>query len=564
MRGFDALPPCSPVRSGYQRADAILTGTLAVKAQPRAAGGTMLRFLANADAFRRAPRAWLLAAWWRVTGKRLRARAQFAPLLAASSLAYDLWRRSETPPDITSQTEGPPIFALIAAGDGQARTLASVHAEGIEGIIVGGEDGLTPDAALRAAGMASGGWVMPLAPGDRLATGAVAAYRAAIAQTHSLIVYADDDGLDLRGRRERPHLKPNWNAELFKHFDYITGACVVRADAVRRLVPHGHGWHAVYAETALQTSAPPSHLPYILHHRPNRPFPQMPAPLPVLSRSEAPLVTVIVPTRNRSDLLRVCLLGVASTAYPHIEVIVVDNGSDEPETLEYLASLEAQGHRVLRDGGPFNFSRLNNRAVREARGALLCLLNNDVSMIGTDWLGIMASQALREDVGAVGAQLLYPDGRVQHAGVVLGIGGGAAHAHRLLSPDDEGYFRRHALPQFVSAVTAACLVVRRDRFLAVGGLNEDDFAVAFNDVDLCMRLNAAGWQSLYEPRAVLVHHESVSRGKDRDPQGKARLARELDVLQRHWQTDVAVDPFHHPRLSRYSERFALAVEEPAR
>lgn len=171
----------------------------------------------------------------------------------------------------------------------------------------------------------------------------------------------------------------------------------------------------------------------------------------------------------------------------------------------------------------------------------------------------MATQALRDEVGAVGAQLLYPDGRIQHAGVVIGVGNAAGHAHRFLRPEDGGYFRRHSLPQFIAAVTAACLVVRRDRFLAVGGLDESRFKVAFNDVDLCLRLNAKGWQSLYEPRAVLVHHESVSRGHDRDPVGAARFANELAALQHIWETDQIVDPFHHPNLSRASEQFVVAL-----
>jgi GT2 family glycosyltransferase len=172
---------------------------------------------------------------------------------------------------------------------------------------------------------------------------------------------------------------------------------------------------------------------------------------------------------------------------------------------------------------------------------------------------MMATQALRDDVGAVGAQLLYPDGRVQHAGVVIGVGNAAGHAHRFVAPGDMGYFRRHALPQFTSAVTAACLVVARERFLAVGGLDAQSFPVAFNDVDLCLRLNQRGWQSLYEPRAVLVHHESVSRGLDLDPVGAARFAGELAALQRIWHTDRIVDPYHHPQLSRAAEQFSIAL-----
>jgi GT2 family glycosyltransferase len=240
-------------------------------------------------------------------------------------------------------------------------------------------------------------------------------------------------------------------------------------------------------------------------------------------------------------------------------VIVVDNDSDDPATLAYLASLEPARVRVLRHPGTFNYSAINNRAAAEARGRLLCLLNNDIEVTTPDWLAIMATQALRDDVGAVGAQLLYPDGRIQHAGVVIGVGNAAGHAHRFLRPGDKGYFRRHAFPQFTSAVTGACLVVARDRFLAVKGLDERNFAVAFNDVDLCLRLNQRGWQSLYEPRAVLIHHESVSRGLDLDPVGAARFAGELAALKSIWKTDEIVDRFHHPQLSRASEQFSVAI-----
>jgi GT2 family glycosyltransferase len=275
--------------------------------------------------------------------------------------------------------------------------------------------------------------------------------------------------------------------------------------------------------------------------------------------ADLPPVSIIIPTRNGLDLLRTCLEGVAATVYPDIEVIVVDNDSDDPATLAYLADRERAGVRVLRHAGPFNYSAINNRAVAQSRGQLLCLLNNDIEILSPDWLAIMATQALRDDVGAVGAQLLYPDGRIQHAGVVIGVGNAAGHAHRFVRPQAEGYFRRHALPQFTAAVTAACLVVAKERFLAVGGLDEANFAVAFNDVDLCLRLNQRGWQSLYEPRAVLIHHESVSRGFDQDPVGAARFAGELAALQRLWKTDSIVDPFHHPHLSRASEQFSVAL-----
>jgi len=521
------------------------------------------------DAFLHAPRPYLQALWWRLIGKRLRARAHFAPLLAASPRAYRLWLLNETRAAETdgAATATPPIIALVdtrGQRPGSAaldETLQSLATAGITALCVGTWEIPTPTDAARQIDWSKAPWIMPLIAGDVVAPGAADAYRAAVSDTTARLAYADDDLLDATGRRHAPHFKSDWNAELFRHFDFLTGACILRVSARDLGAVSGDDWMARLISTTIQGSDVPPHVPQVLHHRRSRLAPTIPAaPAAVTGGHPAPgAVTVIVPTRNRVDLLRTCLEGVARTDYPDMEVIVVDNGSDDPATLTYLASLDPARYRVLRHPGPFNFSALNNHAAREAHGALLCLLNNDIEVIEPDWLAIMAAQAMREEVGAVGARLLYPDGRIQHAGVVLGIGGGAAHAHRLLRPEQEGYFHRHALPQFVSAVTAACLVVKRERFEAVGGLDEANFAVAFNDVDFCMRLNRAGWQSLYEPRATLVHHESVSRGFDGDAVGAARLAGELAALKKRWHTHETIDPFHHPQLSPFSERFAVKV-----
>lgn len=508
-------------------------------------------------ALRLAPGRYLTALWWRVLGKRVRARSQFAPLLAMSPLAYQMWLRSEarTAP-IAEPTSTPPILALVY-GSEKVRpfeleyTLRSLEREGVEAIV-------SNDVSPQAIGPNTRAWVMPLAAGDVLAVGAGDAYRkAAIDGTQ--IVYADDDVLDARGRRHAPHFKPTWNGELFRYLDYLTGACMVHISLQDLAAYSGPDWaERLIAKVVQADKGTPVRIPRVLHHRLARPGPLIPLTVET-GDCPLPLVSVIVPTRNGLTLLRTCIEGLRRTDYPKMEVIVVDNGSNDLETLAYLDKLDAGGFRVLRQPGPFNFSTLNNRAAEQARGDLLCLLNNDIEVLQPDWLRIMTVQAMRPDVGAVGAQLLYPDGRIQHAGVVLGICGGAAHAHRLLKPSDEGYHRRHALPQFVSAVTAACLVIRRERFEAVGGLDERHFAVAFNDVDLCMRLNEKGWQSLYEPRAVLIHHESVSRGFDRDPVGAARLARELTALKAAWRTDTAVDPYHHPQLNQFSEQFVVRL-----
>ena len=522
----------------------------------------LLRLAVHLDAARRSPRPWLIALWWRLLGKQVRSRAQFAPLLGASSYAYRLWLYDEAAPVSVDFKNERAIVAVVGLGEGRDETIRSAEIEGVPVV------GTGPGACYEELGHDAPLWLMWLEAGDRLATGAGSAYRAALASARVRVIYADDDLLDARGRRTRPHFKPEWNPELLRHHDYVTGAAIIKVDPVELRTALAHGTVRDLAAKEAADAAPDEvmQLPYVLHHRRTRPEPRVSA-FPTHSGSqmvkvEVPRVSVIVPTRNRLDLLRTCIDGLDRTDYRSMEVIIVDNGSDDPAALEYLATLDPNRFQVVRDDGRFNFSRLNNRASQLATGELLCLLNNDIEVLSPDWLDIMTRQAMRPEVGAVGARLLYPDGRVQHAGVVLGICGGAAHAHRFLRPEEEGYFRRHALPQFVSAVTAACLVVHREKFEAVGGLDEKNFAVAFNDVDFCMRLNRRGWQSLYEPRATLVHHESVSRGLDRDPVGAARLAVELEALKARWGTgdmDRQVDPFHHPQLSRYSERFAIRL-----
>lgn len=514
-----------------------------------------LMLSAHCDAARLAPFRYIVAMWWRLLGKRVRSRGQLAPLLAMSRQAYGVWLLGEPHVQEAGTRTTPPIVVLIeGTGEDIAPTLQSVSREGLDALVIGSSEVPTLAAAAQRIDWDSAPWLMPLVAGDILAEGAANGYRAAVADAQGCVVYADDDLVDHRNRRVTPHFKPEWNSELFRHFDWVTGACILKAARQDLIDAIGPDWPARLTASALSRGMP-SHVARVLHHRRSRRLPQIPPALDV-STVDTPSVTVIIPTRNRVDLLRTCCAGLEQTDYPNLDVIVVDNGSDDPATLEYLNDLPPQ-YRVLRHPGPFNFSALNNRAADLAAGELLCLLNNDIEVLEPSWLKKLAVQAQRPDVGAVGAQLLYPDGRIQHAGVVLGVGGGAAHAHRLLRPDAQGYFRRHALPQFVSAVTAACLVVQRDRFMAVGGFDEKAFAVAFNDVDLCMRLNQRGWQSFYEPRATLVHHESVSRGLDRDPVGAARLASEIAALQSRWKTQEWVDPFHHPQLNRFSEQFVV-------
>lgn len=523
-----------------------------------------LAALVHLDAFRIDPPAYLTATRWWLMRKRVRARGQFAPLLSQSPRAYKLWMlRQEGKGRVHSlSNHDPSIVALVDMRSNPdssdlTTTVQSLSAEGVTIMLLGSQETPTLASVASHIDWDKVPWLMPVSMGDKIAPGAADAYRAAMRDPALRLIYADDDML-ARRRRSAPHFKPDWNPVLFEHIDYLSGACVLRADAADlAAVGDVRDWQAQLVSRVAGRGRP-LHLHQMLHHRRRRPAPRMPAVQVAIAR-DLPPVSIIVPTRNRFDLLRTCLDGLAATDYPDVEVIVMDNDSDDPDTLAYLSGLDPARHRVLRHRGAFNYSAINNEGVAQARGRLLCLLNNDIEVTDPRWLATMATQALRAEVGAVGARLLYPDGRIQHAGVVIGIGRAAGHAHRFLRPEDEGYFHRHSLPQFTTAVTAACLVVEREKFLAVGGLDEHNFAVAFNDVDLCLRLNQRGWQSLYEPRATLIHHESVSRGLDRDPVGAARFAGELAALKRIWKTDEIFDPYHHPQLSRESERFAVAI-----
>ncbi len=261
---------------------------------------------------------------------------------------------------------------------------------------------------------------------------------------------------------------------------------------------------------------------------------------------ETPLVSVIVPTRDRLDLLRPCLDALRTrTAWPSLEIIVCDNDSERPETHTFLAGLAQEGRGlVVPYPGPFNFAGMNNEAARRAGGRLLVFMNNDVEAFRADWLIAMARHALRPAVGAVGAKLLDGAGRIQHGGIVLGTGGLVTHSHRHFPGDAPGYLSTLRTAHRVSAVTAACLMVEADKFWAVGGFDEAEFAVDFNDVDLCLRLNAAGYRTMLVPEAVLHHREAASRRWTEA--ARARHNREVQALRRRWGPLLVQDPHYNP------------------
>jgi len=562
----------------------LATATAAVRAMLASARHGWLRMLVQVDAFRSDPATYLGGLGWRMLGLRLRARNQIAPLAGRSRHAYRLWMAVTEPmlknaiDDGLTDERASILVVIDCRGDldGLADTLASIRRSDRHAAValLGADTRLagiilesSPDIVIYAdlTGLAGRlgehetAWICPLAPGDQLAPGALATYARAAGAATANIVYTDDDLLDSRQRRSEPHFKPDWNAELFHHHDFVSGAAILRVTRGDLLAITREDWvGAIVSRLVEGGGSQPRHLPLALHHRRKRPQPVRPARLHATASAQ-PLVTVVIPTRNHVALLRECLAGLRRTEYHRLECIVIDNDSDDPAARSYLAGLADQGIRVLPYPGPFNYAAMNNAAAAIAQGDLLCFLNNDIEMLDAGWLSIMIEQACRREVGAVGAKLLYPDRTIQHAGVVLGVGGGAAHAHRYCRDADAGYFARPHLPQFVTAVTAACLVISRAKFFAVGGFDAVNFPVAFNDVDLCLKLNARGWQSFYEPRATLIHHESKSRGSDRAKANRGRFAGELEALKRIWFTDRATDPYHHVHLSPFSEQFVVAV-----
>ncbi|SHJ89413.1 glycosyltransferase family 2 protein [Alicyclobacillus tolerans] len=261
---------------------------------------------------------------------------------------------------------------------------------------------------------------------------------------------------------------------------------------------------------------------------------------------EEPLVSIIIPIRDNFELLKNCLDSIKKSSYKNIEILIVDNGSKDKNTLEYLESLRE--YKILRYDIPFNYSKLNNLAVKESTGAYLLFLNNDIEVISEDWIEQMLQHAQRKEVGVVGAKLYYPNNKVQHAGVILGIGGIAGHSHKFSNKYSSGYFSMLVDIRNYSAVTAACMMVPRNVFEKVGGFNDEYLAVAFNDVDLCLRIREAGYLCVFTPYAELMHYESLSRGKNVN-------YNEVFYMQKKWDHIIKKDPYYNINLSLLYEDF---------
>ncbi len=464
------------------------------------------------------------------------------------------------------------------------------------------ENGHISRASNSALDLCSGEWVALLDHDDLLAEHALFCVAAAIDDNPSLqLVYSDEDKFDQNGIRFDPNFKPNWNPELFYSYNMISHLGVYRKDILDRIGGFRAGFEGSqdydlalrFIEQIDQKNI--HHIPRILYHW--RMHPESTAsstnakPYARVSGEKAlqehfsrrgvaasveglpygyrvrydlpeklPLVSLIIPTRNERELLSACIESIlAKTMYSNYEILIVDNGSDDPEILEYFAGLEQRINiRVLRDERPFNFSLLNNFAVSEARGELLGFINNDTEVISGEWLSEMVSMALQDEIGAVGAKLLYPDKTVQHAGIVLGIGGVAENAFKGALGFGSGLHSRALRISSFSAVTAACLVIRKQLFLEAGGFDETHLAVAFGDVDFCLRVRELGYRNVFNPYALLYHHESASRGEDNTPEKQARFDAELQCMQERWGKLLLNDPAYNPNLTLDRPDFSLA------
>lgn len=417
------------------------------------------------------------------------------------------------------------------------------------------------------------------------------------------IVYSDEDKVDKYGQRFQPHFKSDWNPDLFYSQNYISHLGVYKRSILQHIRGFRVGVEGSQDQDLLLRCLPfvqaeeIGHIPRVLYHwraiegstaykageksytseaglkalkdyfvkldsnvnvelgmlentyRVNWPIPQT-----------EPLVSLLIPTRDKKEITALAVNSILQkTTYKNYEILILDNGSVEPETLDWFKQVQQQDARVkvIRYDFPFNFSAINNFGVTQAKGEVIGLVNNDIEVISPDWLTEMVSHAIRKDVGCVGAKLHYSNDTLQHAGVILGIGGVAGHSHKYFPGQSSGYFSRLKVVQNLSAVTAACLIVRREVYDAVEGLEEQNLTVAFNDVDFCLKVLKAGYRNLWTPYAELYHHESISRGLEDTPEKQARFSKEVRFMQDKWGEILLVDKCYSPNLTLDREDFGI-------
>jgi glycosyltransferase involved in cell wall biosynthesis len=414
------------------------------------------------------------------------------------------------------------------------------------------------------------------------------------------MIYSDEDKVDEQNFLREPFFKPDWCPDSFLSRMYTCHLGVYRRQIVEEIGGFRIGYEGSQdydlALRFTETTKNIFHIPKVLYHwrhhsdstaskLSNKSYATS-AAMRALSEAlerrgdqgkvlptkgghhliryeirEKKLVSVIIPTRDLGNVLDTCLRSIfTKTQYPNYEVLLIDNGSREPRTLEVIQSWleqEPQRFRCEPLDIPFNYSTINNYAVKKAKGDYLLFLNNDTEVITPDWIDAMVEQAQRPSIGAVGALLLYDDNTIQHAGVIC-VGGVAGHGHRFFDAEDFGYFCQVPTINNYAAVTAACMMCRREAFEAVGGF-EEDLAVAFNDIDFCFKLLEAGYRNIYLPHVRLYHYESKSRGYETTPEKIKRFEQEILYMKQKWSSLIEQDPHYSPHLTRAAEDYSIAI-----
>lgn len=442
--------------------------------------------------------------------------------------------------------------------------------------------------------LAQGEWVLCLKTGDWLNPDALYWYAHEVTTyPEARLVYSDEDCFTSTQGHFAPQCKPDWNFEYLLAKNYIQNSIIYHRETLIYTFKKFNLRYQQAFEYAMllhfgqyfgrENKEKLRHVPRILYHAQPRHANLIEETQCVSDYRESfqiqtvsleenqirrvtyglpatlPRISLIIPTRNGLEIIRQCIDSILTlTTYPHYEIIIVDNGSDDPAILTYFETITAAHAfiRVLPDPQPFNYAALNNHAVRHAHGEFVLLLNNDTEVITPNWLEIMLQHAIRPHIGAVGARLWYSDKRLQHGGVIL-IYGVAAHAHLRLTPADRGYMDRAICTQAFSAVTAACLLVRKQLYEKVGGLDET-LQVGFNDVDFCLKLHHAGYTNIWTPYAELYHHESATRGYDVSPEKLQRAETEREIIRKRFGSFLDQDPYYNPNLVFNKEDFSLA------
>ncbi|PIU40428.1 MAG: glycosyl transferase family 2 [Candidatus Omnitrophica bacterium CG07_land_8_20_14_0_80_50_8] len=381
--------------------------------------------------------------------------------------------------------------------------------------------------------VATGEFIALLDHDDRLAEHALFWVADAINRCPTAgLIYSDEDKISVSDQRMDPFFKCDWNYDLFLSCNFICHLGVYRSSLVREIGGFRSGFEGTQDYDLAFRCVEKLKKQNIVH----------------------------IPTRNGLHLLRPCVASIfEKTDYPNYEILIIDNGSDDPETITYFNSIRKNERiRVLRDDREFNYSSLNNNGVQEFHGELVGLINNDIEVISSDWLSEMVSIALQPGVGAVGTKTWYPNGTLQQGGIILGISGVPSYVFRGFSKSRLESFWRGTFTQTLSAVAGSCLIIRKAVFTEIGGLDEENLKVAFNDIDFCLRIREAGYRNVYTPHTELYHHESATRGLEDTPEKQARASKEALYLRNRWGDHLLNDPAYNPNLTLDRDDFSYA------